>query len=90
VRALIFTLAAAASGLWRRKKMTTALSAHRGSRKHVLDWTGRHDFRTDLAELVALPGLGVREATLKPRGVDAPDEARLEHFGPQVMPAHPA
>jgi len=40
--------------------MTTALNAHRGSRKHVLDWTARHAFLTELAELVALPGLNVR------------------------------
>lgn len=70
--------------------MTTAPPSYRGSRKHVLDWTGRHDFLTDFADLVALPGLDLSEATFKPHGVDAPDEARLEHFGPQVMPMHPA
>ena len=70
--------------------MTTAPTSYRGSRKHVLDWTARRDFLTDLAELVALPGLDLSEATFKPRGVDAPDEPRLEHFGPQIMPNHPA
>ena len=68
--------------------MTAALYPYRGSRKHVLDWKAGREFLTDLAELIALPGLDLSESTFKPQGVDAPDEARLEHFGPQVMPSH--
>ena len=42
--------------------MTTAPNAHRGSRKHVLDWTARCDFLTEFAELVALPGASMKKS----------------------------
>jgi len=59
---------------------------YRGSRKHVLDWTGRPSFLEDLAALLApVPIAFPADALFMPRGVDSPDEARLERFGPQLI-----
>jgi hypothetical protein len=61
---------------------------HRGSRKHILDWTAREDdFPNDLVALVHPVRIQFTEtSSWMPRGHDAPDEARLETFGPKVLP----
>ena len=41
-----------------------APNAHRGSRKHVLEWTARREFLTELAELVALLGLSMKKSAV--------------------------
>lgn len=59
----------------------------RGSRKHVLDWTSRPEFCSELLQLVA--PVDVRLAATSqwmPRGHRDPNEARLETFGPKVLP----
>ena len=62
--------------------------AYRGSRKHVLDWTERPNFSNELIDLVRPVQAHVREDTQwMPRGYAAPQEARLERFGPKIMPA---
>jgi len=63
----------------------------RGSRKHVLDWTGRADFLTDLQSLLSpVPVTIPPDAAFMPRGYAEPEEARLERFGPQLWPDSPA
>ncbi|UCZ56621.1 hypothetical protein LGV61_12960 [Desulfurispirillum indicum] len=58
----------------------------RGSRKHVLDWTGSPSFLDELAELLLpAPVTFSADALYMPRGEGAPKEARLEQFGPQVF-----
>lgn len=59
----------------------------RGSRKHVLDWAGTPRFLPDLLEL-AQPVECHVTATSKwrPLGYGDDSEARLETFGPAVMP----
>ena len=64
---------------------------HRGSRKHVLDWTDRPTFLNELRELIPEVPLEIEgEVHWMPRGHAAPDEARLETFGPSWLPAHNA
>jgi len=59
----------------------------RGSRKHVLDWTNRPEFCVELLRLVAPVDVRISARSVwMPRGYRAPDEARLETFGPQVLP----
>lgn len=65
-------------------------AAARGSRKHVLDWTSRPDFLREFSELLATPEVDVVGARYMPRGYGNPAEARLESFGPDVLPGHPA
>lgn len=60
---------------------------YRGSRKHVLDWTDQPQFATELLQLAApvecrLSG----QSRWMPRGHRSPDEARLETFGPTILP----
>ena len=55
---------------------------YRGSRKHVLDWTGCSAFLTELSHLIGRPSVDFSDAVFMPRGADAPVEARLERFGP--------
>jgi len=63
----------------------------RGSRKHVLDWTGRPSCLSELAELLApVPVRIPRGTTPMPCGPDAPMEARLERHGQRWLPGHPA
>lgn len=60
---------------------------HRGSRKHILDWSGRSTFVAEFAAL--LHGLPVEfrsQSVVLPRGHAAPDEARLDTFGPAWPP----
>ena len=59
---------------------------HRGSRKHVLDWTDRQEFPAELLQLV-LPiqcRISARSQWM-PRGHRSPDEARLDTFGPMTL-----
>jgi hypothetical protein len=63
----------------------------RGSRKHVLDWTGSLRFPVELLALVKpVPCVLTAESIWQPMGKNAPREARLETFGPLAMPGHPA
>lgn len=59
----------------------------RGSRKHVLDWTGRPEFCIELLQLVQPldPRITSRSQWM-PRGDAASEEARLETFGPHILP----
>jgi hypothetical protein len=72
------------------RKSLDSLNEHimsRGSRKHVLDWTSRPTFCVELLKL-AMP-IKVRisaESVWMPRGHEAPEEARLESFGPRALP----
>jgi len=60
---------------------------YRGSRKHVLDWTGQPTFSDDLVKLLDPVPIQVSSNTpYMPRGYEAPDEARLETFGPDCIP----
>lgn len=64
---------------------------YRGSRKHVLDWTGSPSFLTDLAALVSpAPAVFPDDSIVMPRGAAQPREARLETFGPEWTPESPA
>jgi hypothetical protein len=62
----------------------------RGSRKHVLDWTTRPEFSVELLQLVASVDARISaHSRWMPRGYSAPDEARLETFGPRILPDSP-
>jgi hypothetical protein len=62
-------------------------SPYRGSRKHVLNWTGQPQFPSDLAACGSLAGCTVDSVSdWQPKGIAAPAEARLEVFGPSVLP----
>ena len=63
----------------------------RGSRKHVLDWTARPEFVSEMIALVsAIPVKITAGAKWMPRCLEEPDEARLETFGPDWIPSHHA
>jgi hypothetical protein len=71
--------------------MPDTARVYRGSRKHVLDWTGQPGFIEELLEMVNTSGCGASSATRwQPMGHAAPMEARLERFGPGAIPGHPA
>ena len=71
--------------------METDVRSLRGSRKHVLDWTARREFVVELLQMIAPVDACIsRESTWMPRGYRSPDEARLESFGPEVLPEHRA
>lgn len=71
--------------------MANGPKVYRGSRKHVLDWTGRPEFLSELAVLAApAPISGLESAMFMPQGSAKPREARLETFGPAWLPGHPA
>lgn len=64
---------------------------YRGSRKHVLDWTDQPRFLPELLQLVQPVSCRVTADSIwQPMGTDAPNEARLEQFGPQAFPLSPA
>lgn len=64
---------------------------YRGSRKHVLDWTARPKFSSELIALVLpIPVKITAGAKWMPRGLSDPEEARFETFGPDWVPSHPA
>lgn len=60
---------------------------YRGSRKHVLDWTDRAEFAVELLQLVAPVECRISASSQwMPRGRTAPEEARLDTFGPRALP----
>lgn len=60
----------------------------RGSRKHVLDWTGSPEFKRELRDLLADTGCEVDGDSLwAPVGHESPDEAILDSWGPRAAPA---
>ena len=62
----------------------------RGSRKHVLDWTGSPAFLTEFESLLSpIPVTFPTDTTFMPLGYEKPEEARLETFGLEVLPASP-
>lgn len=64
---------------------------YRGSRKHILDWTSRPTFITEILRLADPIRCSVNSASeWQPRGYQFPNEARLDSFGPRVYPDHPA
>ncbi|MFH1081682.1 MAG: hypothetical protein V1766_15710 [Pseudomonadota bacterium] len=60
---------------------------HRGSRKHVLDWTGHETFLTEFEQFLApcTVSFPYKDAFM-PKGINSPLEARLERFGPSWLP----
>jgi len=64
---------------------------YRGSRKHVLDWTGQPAFLAELSELIVPVPLRTSDGTVfMPQGHKAPSEARLDSFGPMWIPGSSA
>jgi hypothetical protein len=64
---------------------------YRGSRKHVLDWTGSASFLSEFVDLIApAPVVFGEKSLVMPLGEDYPNEARLETFGPLWLPASDA
>lgn len=60
---------------------------HRGSRKHVLDWIDSSDFIPQLNSMLEPTGARVDPSDPRmPRGSGNEVEARLERFGPEVLP----
>jgi hypothetical protein len=63
----------------------------RGSRKHVLSWTGSPTFATELLAMASPVRCTPPPSQVwMPKGFDAPKEARLETFGETAIPNHPA
>ena len=63
---------------------------YRGSRKHVLDWTGQASFLTEFEQFLApCPIRFSAKTKFMPVGVKAPAEARLKSFGPSWLPGNP-
>jgi hypothetical protein len=59
----------------------------RGSRKHILDWTSKPEFCAELVQLVDPVDVRISaSSSWMPRGHNAAKEARLETFGPAVLP----
>lgn len=59
----------------------------RGSRKHVLEWTSRPEFCVELLQTVSPVAARISaDSRWMPCGYDAPQEARLETFGPRILP----
>jgi hypothetical protein len=64
---------------------------HRGSRKHILDWVSQPRFLPELLALAEPARCRVSATSQwRPLGGDQIAEARLESFGPTVMPDHAA
>jgi hypothetical protein len=60
---------------------------YRGSRKHVLDWTGRPRFVGEFQAMLSPVNVCLTELSKwMPRGETLPTEARLERFGREVLP----
>lgn len=61
--------------------------AYRGSRKHVLDWVERERFLPELLALARPVDCRISSSSCwQPVSYRAPDEARLESFGPTCLP----
>jgi hypothetical protein len=59
----------------------------RGSRQHVLDWTSQPDFSVELLKLALPIDVKISAASMwMPCGHEAPEDARLESFGPRALP----
>jgi hypothetical protein len=59
----------------------------RGSRKHVLDWTSQPEFCVELLTLVAPVRVSISAGSRwMPNGYRAIEEARLDTFGPSLLP----
>ncbi len=59
----------------------------RGSRKHVLDWISVSSFLEEFASLLSpIPVHFPKYTIYMPCGYDKPNEAKLDTFGPAVMP----
>lgn len=73
-------------------RMSTSTSiSHRGSRKHVLDWTSQPEFLSELFALVSpVACRRVPSTRWMPKGHTDKIEARLETFGPKAYPGHRA
>lgn len=65
-------------------------SVYRGSRKHILDWTGRQSFLDEFHQLLGDLPVSFSGAVFMPKGPAAPQEARLESFGPKCLQGYPA
>lgn len=64
---------------------------YRGSRKHVLDWTDRSTFLQEFEIFIDLPAVKITDSDLyMPKGLAAPEEARLERFGLTWLEDHSA
>lgn len=62
----------------------------RGSRKHVLDWTSVPSFLKEFASLLSpIPIQFPQNTIYMPCGYGKPNEAKLDTFGPVVMPEKP-
>ncbi len=62
-------------------------SDYRGSRKHILDWVEQPNFANQLSQLLSITGATVKSTdTWMPKGHNNPEEARLEKFGPRILP----
>lgn len=60
---------------------------YRGSRKHVLDWTGQALFLIEFEKFLApCPVRFPHKEAFMPKGINSPTEARLERFGPCWFP----
>jgi len=60
---------------------------YRGSRKHVLDWTGSTSCLSEFADLIApVPAVFGEKPLVMPLGKGSSNEARLESFGPLWLP----
>jgi hypothetical protein len=60
----------------------------RGSREHVLEWTSRPTFVTELLALALPVDCRVTAHSIwRPTGSESPQEARLETFGPEALGA---
>jgi hypothetical protein len=60
---------------------------YRGSRKHILDWVEDLEFPKQLSEMLIPTGAVVTQNDIwMPLGYQDPKEARLESFGPAVLP----
>lgn len=59
---------------------------YRGSRKHILDWVQQPNFAAGFEAMLSPSGARPVAGTWMPSGYDAPDEARLESYGPRHLP----
>ena len=59
---------------------------YRGSRKHVLDWVEHPRFVSQLLGCLGPSFKATSRSVWAPAGFRYPDEARLEEWGPQVLP----
>ena len=60
--------------------------AHRGSRRHVLEWIGQPSFIRELNELLEPLPISIQASDpYMPISKDKPEKARLESFGTMVV-----